>query len=372
MLAFICCMLLCIGILQDAGAAPPWTQQEHRSRATVRDSTGADRPRLRWTVLPIFFSSPDTRLGVGAMPTLVYRTVRGTRASSIKLESTYTQNRQFNLRVSSSIWSPLNRYGFESRIQFQRWPTSFYGIGNDAGRSQREAYRERIILATTEVHRLAAPNLYVGMRHDVRYGVLDDFAPDGRLATGEVIGSEGGSIIGLGTSVSYDTRDAVLYPTRGVHVRLGTRFFTPLFGSDYAFARHRLEARMYHALPRAQVLAGQLVGAFASGEPPFQMMSSVGELLRGYGANRYVDRHLVAARIEYRFTPIVWRFGIALFAGAAQVANNFEDFRANLFHYSAGVGVRFQVIPSENVNLRLDFAFAGGSSGSYLDLGEAF
>ncbi len=306
------------------------------------------------------------------MTNVVFRAVEGTRASSLKLESTYTQNRQFNLRASSSIWSRSNRYGFDSKIQFQRWPTSFYGIGNDTGRHEREAYREQILLLTTEVVRLAAPNFYVGLRHDVRYGDVDDFEAGGKLEMATVKGSKGGTMIGLGASMSYDTRDAVLYPTQGVHLRAGSRFFTPVFGSDYTFARHRLEGRMYRDLPGVQVLAGQLVAAFASGEPPFQMMSSVGELLRGYGSSRHIDRHLLAARLEYRHTPVLWRIGFVVFGGAAQVAHRFADLGPARFHLSAGLGLRLQVIPSENVNLRLDFAFGEGSAGSYLDLGEAF
>lgn len=304
------------------------------------------------------------------MPNLIFRTAADTRASTIKLETTYTQNRQFNLRATSSVWSPGNRYGLDARVQFQRWPTSFYGIGNDTEHEQRESYRERVILTTMEMHRLVAPGIYVGLRHEARFSDIDEVEPGRRLE--RTRGGEGGSLIGFGAQISYDTRSGVLYPTQGVYIRIGTRLFTQVLGSDYTFARHRVEARSYIDLPGHQVLAGQFVGGFASGEPPFQMMSSVGEILRGYGSSRYIDRHLLAARIEYRNTPLVWRLGIVLFVGAAQVADEIDNFALRRFHASAGAGLRFRIIRSENINLRWDLAYGFGTSGSYLDLGEAF
>ena len=327
---------------------------------------------VRFTVLPVLFSSPDTRLGVGAVPHLVFRTSEEARSSNAKLEATYTQNQQFNVRLSTAIWFPDNRHGLDLRIQLQDWPTTFYGVGNNAPAEWREKYSSRILITTAEFQTRVATSTYAGLRHDIRYDDIVSIEEGGLLDAGEIRGSSGGFSSGMGAFVGYDTRDHVLYPTDGMLLRAGTRVFLPAWGSEFGYARHRLEGRSYYSLSDERVLAGQLVLAFASGDPPFQMYSTVGELLRAYSSSRYIDRNMLAARLEFRETPLWWRFGYALFAEAGQVGPTYGDFDLSSVHLSAGFGVRFQLIPSERVLLRWDFALGTRTTGTHLDIGEEF
>lgn len=340
------------------------------AQETWVDSTNTSR--TRWTVVPIFFSSPDTRIGVGAVPHIVFHTSPNTRQSNAKLEVSYTQNGQFNLRLSSNLWMPGDLYGVDAKIQFQDWPATFYGIGNNVSADRKEKYSSRIMVSTTELQREIAPQLYAGFRHDIRHDEIHSVEDGGMLDSGEVRGSRGGISVGMGAFVSYDTRDAVLYPTEGVLLRAGSRLFLRAWGSDWNYARYRLEGRSYLHLDEKRVLAAQVVAAFASGEPPFQMYSSVGELLRAYGSTRYIDKNMLAARLEFRHTPVLWRFGHAFFISAGGVAPSLGAFDVGSFHLSAGVGIRFQLIPSEQVLLRWDFAVGTRTTGTYLDIGEAF
>lgn len=328
--------------------------------------------RLRFAVIPIIFSSPDTRIGIGAVPNVVFHTSEEARSSNSRLEATYTQNHQFNLRLSSSVWLPANRYRFEVRLQFQDWPTSFYGIGNNVSVEQSEKYASRIFITTAEIQRRIAPDTYAGFRHDIRKDDIHSVEEVGQLAEGGILGSDGGFSSGIGAFVGYDTRDHVLYPTDGQFVQVGTRLFYPAWGSEFEYARHRIEARTYHTVDERRVVAGQFVAAFASGDPPFQMYSTVGELLRAYGSSRYIDRNMLAARVEYRHTPVFWRFGYALFVGGGRVGPDFGNFDLGSAHLSAGAGIRFQIIPSEQVVVRWDFAVGTRTTGTHLDFGEAF
>jgi outer membrane protein assembly factor BamA len=201
---------------------------------------------------------------------------------------------------------------------------------------------------------------------------MQDREAGAQLANGSVAGSAGGRSIGLGAFLVLDTRDEVFYPMQGTLIRLESRLYGRMLGADFGFTQHRLNARRYLRLFGAHVLAVQGVLRLSTGTPPFQMLPGVGEIVRGYPSMRYADRHLLAVQAEYRITPLVWRFGLAIFAGAGQVAPALGDVAWRRFHAAYGAGLRVQIIRSEGINVRWDFGFGPGSSGDYLDLNEAF
>ena len=340
--------------------------------AAQKADTTEEKSRPQWAVVPIFFSSPDTRIGIGAVPHVVFRTAPDARRSSAKLEASYTQNDQFNVRLSTSLWLPSNEYGADAKMQFQYWPSSFYGIGNNISADRKETYSSRILVSTIELQRQLRDDVYAGLRHDIRHDSIEELEEGGILDERTIRGSDGGISVGFGVFGGYDSRDEVLYPTQGEMLRAGARLFLRAWGSDFNYARYRLDARSYTNLGKKRVVAGQFVAAFASGEPPFQMYSTVGELLRPYGSSRYIDKNMLAARLEYRHTPVLWRFGYAVFVGAGQVAPSLDAFDVGSVHLSAGAGLRFLLLRSEQVVLRWDFAIGTNTTGTYLDIGEAF
>ena len=80
---------------------------------------------------------------------------------------------------------------------------------------------------------------------------------------------------------------------------------------------------------------------------------------------------MVEGQAEYRF-PIFGRLGGAAFLGTGKVAHTLKAFDLSGLHTAAGTGLRFAIVPSERINIRLDFAYAATGIGYYLDLGEAF
>ena len=338
-------------------AAPPDTTDDRRSR---------------WTVLPILFSSPDTGFGVGVLPQYLFRTAPETRTSNLRADLYYTQEGQSNVTLRAGMWWPGNRYRVGGKAQVRDWPSTFYGVGNTFADSLKESFVERSAQLSAELQRLVRPGVYAGALAEFVHRSVREREADGRLVQNGVVGSEGGQALGAGIFLSFDTRDDVIYPTAGHLVRLDSRVYGRVAGADFGFTQHRLDARQYVHLRGPHVLA--LHGAFrvSTGAPPFQMLPGVGEVVRGYASDRFADRHLLAVQAEYRVAPLVWRLGLVVFAGAGQVAHSLGDFALDRFHVAYGVGLRFQIIPSERVNVRWDFGFGDGSSGDYLDLGEAF
>lgn len=324
-----------------------------------------------WTVLPILFSSPDTGFGFGVLPQYVFRTSPAVRASNVRTDVYYTQEGQFNVTGRVSLWQPGNRYRLSGRVQLREWPTTFYGIGNAAS-GVEERYTERSMMASAEVQRKVRAGLYAGAGLELAHRAMRELEPAGRLASGEVTGATGGQSLGLGVSVSFDTRDAVFFPTAGHLVRLEARIYGRVGGADFGYSQYRLDARQYVRIRSGHVLALHAVGRASAGTPPFQALHGVGEVVRGYSSKRYADQHLMAVQAEYRVVPLAWRLGFAVFAGAGQVAGELDAWRFHRFRVAAGIGLRFLLDRTEKVTIRWDFGFGADSSGDYLDLNEAF
>jgi outer membrane protein assembly factor BamA len=170
-----------------------------------------------------------------------------------------------------------------------------------------------------------------------------------------------------------DNRDNVNYPTSGSYRRIDVTFSQGVWGSEYSYNRFRIDARKFIALPRSHVLAVRGYAASAPGDAPFTQLPRLGgsSLMRGFFTGRYRDHALIAAQVEYRL-PLVWRLGAVAFGSAGQVAPSVGLLAIDRFRFAGGGGLRFTLVPSEKVNIRMDLAMAGSSSGFYLALGEAF
>lgn len=93
--------------------------------------------------------------------------------------------------------------------------------------------------------------------------------------------------------------------------------------------------------------------------------------MRGYYQGRYRDNNILVLQTEYRM-PVWQRFGCVAFGGVGDVSHKMSGFSTNSLKYTYGFGLRFQLNPKENINLRLDFGFGKETFGLYLALGEAF
>jgi len=94
--------------------------------------------------------------------------------------------------------------------------------------------------------------------------------------------------------------------------------------------------------------------------------------MRGYYLGRYRDKDMITLQAEYRWVPVLWRLGLAAFAGLSDVAPTLGGFDLGNFKYSYGLGLRFVIDPKQRLHLRLDFGFGKNSSGIYFTAAEAF
>ena len=194
------------------------------------------------------------------------------------------------------------------------------------------------------------------------------------LASGVVPGSNGGYASGAGINLTWDSRDSNVYPSMGSYHQLTASSYGQALGSDYNFNSYVIDLRHYMQVFGSHVIAFQGVSCINTGRPSFQHMnevSSLGKYLRGYTRTLYVDRNALAFQAEYRM-PFRGRLGLVAFAGFGQVAEKLSNSPIEEFKPSAGMGVRFALIPDQKVNLRIDMGFGKDDGSLDISLMEMF
>ena len=144
------------------------------------------------------------------------------------------------------------------------------------------------------------------------------------------------------------------------------------FHHPRAFYSFSFDARKYIAYKKNTVFAFHAIHKFSTGNIPFRLMPSLGgpSVLRGYYAGQLRDTKVWMLQAEWR-QHVIGRFGIVCFAGAGNFSSNYSELFSRV-HSQIGIGLRYRLKKSENLNIRLDFAHTGSKSNIYLVLAEAF
>jgi outer membrane protein assembly factor BamA len=363
--------LLCAGAAVVAAATAAGTQAQ---AGTPADSAPVDGKPTSWVVLPALFYTPETRVGGGGAVFFTRRRPPDGRPNTAYASALYTQEKQSVLEVAGNLYTTADRYLVSGFAGYREFPTTFYGVGNATLEDGKERYTPRTIEARLGLERRVRRHIRVGGSYDFARRTMVEVEAGGLLDGRLVPGAEGGVVSGLGASVAWDDRESIFAPASGSFHTFSSRVFGGVIGGDHSFTTHRLDLRTYRQIHRGHIMALQGLVRATTGDPPFQMMPTLGgqNLLRGYYDGRYRDRHALVAQAEYR-AHVAWRIGAVAFAGAGQVAPRAADFHLDGFHLSGGGGLRLRLDQRNRRNLRLDFGIGeSGASGMYITVGEAF
>jgi len=89
---------------------------------------------------------------------------------------------------------------------------------------------------------------------------------------------------------------------------------------------------------------------------------------------RFRDRYSFFSQVEYRWQALD-RIGFVFFGGVGEVTDKLSNLGLNNLKYSLGSGIRFKIVKSENLNIRIDYALGLGTikdQNFYLGIAEAF
>jgi outer membrane protein assembly factor BamA len=323
--------------------------------------------------LPVIFYTPETKLALGAGGGYYFRTHVSSKPSRLDGFLMYTLRKQFRITLAPDVYFKNNVYRLQSSLGFSYFPDKFFGIGPDTTKDMEEDYVSRLYLFQLTFQRKLPLHLNAGLKFELGRSSLVEMEDNGLLSSGEIPGSKGGIVSGLGLYLNWDTRDNIYFPSSGSYHQSYVLFFRRAFGSDYHFTTYVLDLRKYFTFLASHVLAIQGYFSFISGDPPFQMMSLMGgqNNMRGYWTGRFRDKNLITVQAEYRI-PLVKRIGVVGFAGLGNVAERLSHFGQSDLKYSLGFGLRYAFNPKEKLNIRLDFGFTKEGSGFYVTATEAF
>lgn len=332
--------------------------------------------KARLIGVPFVYYSPETKLAFGGGGVFNFRAGRSkeeSRTSSVWGYASYNMARQFSVLVKPEIFLKRNSLYLHANIRYERAPQLFYGVGNDMPASAEEAFTPKVLTVQLGVKRRVVAGLFVGLQYDFEDLVVEKLEAGGLLDSGAIPGSGGGMFSGLGLSLDWDTRDAVLFPRRGVFAAVSADAYGSLAGGSAAYSSLKLDVRKYVSVGADRVMALRVYVHSTGGDVPFQRLALLGgeSLLRGYYKGRFRDKGLVALQAEYRHL-VTARIGIAAFAGLADVFPGLRDFRVERLKYSLGGGLRYVVNKRDGTALRLDFAWGQACFGAYLTAKEAF
>jgi len=301
-------------------------------------------------------------------------TIGGREAPPSKLSGQYLHSERDYVKAElvAQVATPDDRLAFKTKFEYRHHPERFYGLGPESRREDEEIYVPVQVRFYAELFTCVTEHLDVGVRYEFDDVVLDEIESDGRLAEGEIRGSTGSSIAGVGLLATYDTRDDGWSPTRGAYHEAAAYVFHDREGSETDFGTGLLDLRFYRPWDE-RVVAFQAFTYGVTRRAPFTRLAALGgrHHSRGYRRGRYLDRMLVATQAELRF-PVQEGFEGALFAGVASVAGEAHDFALDTIRPTIGVGVRRQIRSTPRIKIGVDAAFGLSGPRFYLRLGEAF
>lgn len=375
-------LLLCmLALLATAAVTLPLGPRPLWGQEVTDIPEGKPGPSL--APMPILFRQPETGTGFGSAATYFFRVgspdekrpARASSPSTITAVAIYTTRSQIITAIEPDIRLRGDQIRISGALEFVRFPTCFWGIGNDTGDGLEEGYAARAFNLEAGAFREVRAGWYGGLVGRYARRKLFDLEPGGLLDRGAVPGTETGQIVGLGLGVSRDTRDRSISPGSGALHQFRVVRFASALGSDFQFTQLSLDLRQYLPVGPGRVLALRAAGERLTGTVPFDVLPQLGggELLRGYYGGRFRDKSLVTLQAELR-SHLVWRFAVAGFGALGQVAPTPGDLRLDGMKAAVGAGLRFAIKPGEGLNLRADYAWGleRGTRAFYLTLGEAF
>lgn len=174
---------------------------------------------------------------------------------------------------------------------------------------------------------------------------------------------------GLGAYVEYDTRDMPTNAYSGRYLKVDALFNDEAIGSDNTYQNYSLVYNSYHRLRDSLVLAWQVQGCLRGGDVPLWDACTI--KLRGFGATDFMGTASASGQAEARW-KLSERWGLVGFAGSGYARDVYSEIDNREWVPSYGVGLRFMVLKSKRINMRLDYARSDNSDAIHFLVGEAF
>src|SRR6185295_14819852 len=349
-------------------------------------------------IVPILVTKPDGELNYVIAPMFIVNTIVGARGTlnlfryepggrELRFIGSYTETIERKLLLSYIDPAFSNgRYALAVGATFFKNATArFFGLGPTSTLDDQTNYTAREVRANWKfgIHMNEVTQLAVGQRfRDMKLQPGATDLPYTVTQFPGVDGVQGATILGHRATFHYDTRDNLVSPTDGSQVTLYAELNQNLSdGNNPIFYRYELEAKkLFPSDSKRMVLVvrGDVQLTFGNQVPFFEQSSLGGQNnLRGYGVDRFIDKHLAVVNIEERihvakakFMGIAAELEVAPFIDMGRVFGNLTPQSQKPFtdwQFTPGIG--FRALARPNVVGRVDYGYSseGGAVFAGLD-----
>ena len=282
--------------------------------------------------------------------------------ASFEINLILSLKKQISTLIRNRIYLANGKYSIGIPLRFYRWPTTFYGIGNQSEPEMEEditrEYYEFNPYIDYHLNKITTISTIINYEQNR----IIDSEINNALLNEEIPGYEKYLISGIGFGIERETTDNNYFPTTGSKLSYQMQIYNHLLGSDYDFRESTFDYRRFRSISESQTLAGHFLLKSVKGEIPFQKYPDLGNYIRGFEDHKYINDHFFLLRIEDRIFPwnenILQRFGFAAFIETGQTMPSFSEIEFKNQKLSAGIGFRFVLLPEQMLTLRADFAFS--------------
>ncbi|MFV1981998.1 MAG: BamA/TamA family outer membrane protein [Thiohalomonadales bacterium] len=326
---------------------------------------------------PIIFYSQETNLGLGAGTMRAFQwddNKPSPRPNSLTALAYYTLNNQYSVDIEPDLYFKNGVYNTKLIFKYSKVPSLFFGKGEQLPKdAEGEDYETNNTIVHANFIKKIVSGFRVGVSLDWQNFDVTEKQPGGLLDQPQYIGTDGGTISGLGLILDQDNRDQTFWPTKGGYHQFIAMKYSDTIGSDFDFTQYTFDLRHFITIGKSNVLALQGFALFSEGDVPFNRLAQLGGswIMRGIYEGRYRDNHQIALQAEYRF-PIKNRWLVTVFASTGDVVQSSSDFSFSDLKYTFGGGFRYALDPKNKLNVRMDIGISEFGIAPIIMLGEAF
>ncbi|WP_276838012.1 BamA/TamA family outer membrane protein [Anaerovibrio lipolyticus] len=163
-----------------------------------------------------------------------------------------------------------------------------------------------------------------------------------------------------------DTRDNIMYPTDGHHVRLAAEFAG--LGGDFKFQKYTIDDSVYRKVGRNQIVALRNAYGHSTSDLSYFNKFRIGGqgTLRGYRDDQYRGNSMYVGSLEFRF-PVANKIKGAIFTDWGAAWNH--GWIPKHFHASVGVGV---MVETPVGPIRIDVGHGSQGNRVHFNVGASF
>ena len=325
---------------------------------------------------PSLSYQPETSWSLGAALISTYNPKPGQaiNISTTHFDIIYTLQEQFIAALDHSLYLFDGNLIASGSNSYYKYPEYYFGNGVSSSDTASEIINSKRLETDNRLFYRIHENWYGGLVHRLQYITDLQTVKNGLFETDWDFQDQSGSEHGIGIGILHDSRKNQLNPVpESTYLSLTSTLFSHFLSSKSQFTRFEIDYRHYFKLGTQQILAIQAYGIANTGTPSYRLTGMLGgsRQMRAYYYGRYRNRQYLSIKAELRI-QVYKRFGIVVFSGLGNVANNLNELFTSNPKPSYGAGLRIMLDQKNRANLRIDYAMGKNSSGWYISYGEAF